>query len=119
MQSGKIQPADPEKRKAIKATDEDLLKMAGDRSKKGKAPEFIQPKGTYPTTADAIQAFTEQRDKVMDYVKNTDDDLRNHVVDMPNSPLDAYQMLLLISAHSGRHTMQIAEVKADPGFPAR
>jgi hypothetical protein len=32
-------------------------------------------------------------------------------------PLDAYQWILLISAHSERHTKQIEEVKADPNFP--
>jgi len=119
QQNAMKQPADPEKRKTIKATDEGLLKMLADRSQKGKAPEMIQPKGTYPSTAAAIQAFTEQRDKIVDYAKNTHDDLRNHVVDMPNAPLDGYQMLLLISAHTGRHTVQIEEVKAAPGFPAR
>jgi hypothetical protein len=32
-------------------------------------------------------------------------------------PLDAYQFLLFISAHSDRHTKQMLEVKADPNFP--
>ncbi len=113
------QPANPEKRKEIKVKDEELLKMVGDRSRKGKAAEDMQPKGIYPTNAAAIQAFTEQRDKIIDYVKNTNDDLRNHVIDMPHggSPIDAYQILLLASSHVGRHTKQIEEVKADPGFP--
>lgn len=31
--------------------------------------------------------------------------------------VDGYQWLLLISAHSARHTAQIEEVKADPNFP--
>ena len=34
-------------------------------------------------------------------------------------PLDAYQWLLFISAHSERHTKQILEVKADPNFPQK
>lgn len=112
------QPANPDKRKEIKIKDEDLTKMLGDRSKKNKAPETMQPTGTYANSADAIQAFTEQRDKIIDYVKTTNDDLRNHVADMPmGSPMDAYQILLLVAGHSGRHTKQIEEVKADPGFP--
>ena len=32
-------------------------------------------------------------------------------------PLDAYQWILRISAHSESHTKQIEEVKADPSFP--
>jgi hypothetical protein len=31
--------------------------------------------------------------------------------------LDPYQWLLFIAAHSERHTKQMLEVKADPGFP--
>jgi hypothetical protein len=30
---------------------------------------------------------------------------------------DGYQWLVLISAHSARHTLHIEEVKADPNFP--
>jgi hypothetical protein len=32
-------------------------------------------------------------------------------------PLDGYEWLLFIGAHSERHTKQILEVKADPNFP--
>ena len=31
--------------------------------------------------------------------------------------IDAYQMMLLLSAHCERHTLQIKEVKADPNYP--
>jgi cell pole-organizing protein PopZ len=117
-QNAMAQPANPDKRKEIKVTDEALAQRIADRSKKAKAPEQIQPKGTFATTAEAVQAFTEQRDKIIDYVKTTNDDVRNHVADMPmGSPMDAYQILILVATHSGRHTQQIQEVKADPGFP--
>jgi len=54
----------------------------------------------------------------MDYVSTTNDDLRDHMGPHPVlGPLDAYQWILLISAHSERHTKQIEEVKADPNFP--
>jgi len=112
------QAANPEKRKDIKVTDEALAQRISSRDKKFKAPENLQPKGTFATTAEATQAFTEQRDKIIDYVKNTNDDMRNHVADMPmGSPMDAYQILILIANHSARHTKQLVEVKADPGFP--
>ncbi|HEY0609045.1 MAG TPA: DinB family protein [Chitinophaga sp.] len=112
------QPANPEKRKDIKVTDDTLALRIADRSKKFKAPAELHPKGTFATTAEATQAFTEQRDKIIDYVKNTNDDMRSHVADMPmGSPMDAYQILILIANHSVRHTKQLEEVKADPGFP--
>ena len=34
-------------------------------------------------------------------------------------PLDAYEWLLFVAAHSERHTKQILEVKADPNFPKK
>jgi hypothetical protein len=33
--------------------------------------------------------------------------------------LDAYEFVLLIAAHSERHTKQINEVKLDPNFPKK
>ncbi|CAL1516894.1 DinB family protein [Chitinophaga sp. MM2321] len=112
------QPANPEKRKDIKITDESLLKMMGDRSHKVKAQEAMLPKHNYTTPGDAITAFTAQRDKLIDYVTNTSDDMRNHVTDNPFfGPVDAYQVLLMDAGHTNRHTQQIEEVKGDPGFP--
>jgi len=33
--------------------------------------------------------------------------------------LDGYEFVLLIAAHSERHTKQINEVKVDPNFPRK
>ena len=51
----------------------------------------------------------------------TTPDLRAHVTDQNplGMPLDAYEFLLLISAHSERHTKQILEVEADPNYPKK
>jgi len=32
---------------------------------------------------------------------------------------DAYEFILMIAAHSERHTKQIEEVKTNPGYPAK
>src|SRR6266481_1243505 len=45
--------------------------------------------------------------------------LRDHVADSPMGKLDGYEFVLLIAAHSERHTKQINEVKADPNFPKK
>lgn len=112
------QPANPEKRKEIKTTDEQIIKNVEDRSHKVKAPEFGVPKHSYSSNAEAIKNFTDQRNKLIEYVTNTNDDMRNHVMDHPVlGPIDAYQLLLLDAAHTTRHTKQLEEVKADPGFP--
>jgi DinB superfamily len=111
-------PAAPEKRAEVKMTDEQILKMVPDRSHKAQAPEFLKPTNRWATEADLTKAFEASRKATMDYVRTTNDDLRDHFGPHPVlGPLDAYQWILLISAHSERHTKQIEEVKADPNFP--
>jgi len=111
--------ANPDKRSEIKATDEDLVKRMTDRTNKVKTVEALYPEKatTVPTALSALNAFNEQRGKLIKFMKKTDDDMRNHVVQTPLGWLDSYQMVLFMAAHSNRHTQQIAEVKADPNFP--
>lgn len=118
IEGGLKAPANPEKRAEIKMTDEQLVKGIQDRTSKFKAPEPLQPQNiSFPTVADALTSFKAGRDKLINYVKETQEDLRNHVIAFPVGNMDAYQMILLVSAHSNRHTQQIKEVMADPNFP--
>src|ERR1700691_140499 len=111
-------PAAPEKREQVKGKDEIVMQRIPDRSHKAQAPEFLRPTGRWATEAALTQAFEESRKATMDYVRTTNDDLRDHFFDHPAlGTMDGYQWLLLISAHSERHTAQIEEVKADPNFP--
>jgi hypothetical protein len=110
--------ANPEKRSEVKATDEQVVKMIESREKKVKTYPSMEPQNTpYKSLDEALTSFTTDRAKLIDYVKTTDADLRNHVVTMPMASFDSYQMILFIAAHSNRHTQQIEEVKADPNFP--
>ncbi|MGA7696383.1 MAG: DinB family protein [Candidatus Sulfotelmatobacter sp.] len=111
-------PATPDKRVQVKGKDEIVLERIPDRSHKAQAPEFLRPTGRWATEADLTKAFEDSRAATMEYVRTTNDDLRDHFFDHPViGTLDGYQWLLLISAHSARHTAQIEEVKADPNFP--
>jgi DinB family protein len=111
-------PANPEKRSEIKMTDEQLVKMLQDRSFKVKTVEQFEPKNTpYKSLDEALTNFKINRASHIKYVKSTTEDLRNHVVQMPFGWLDCYQVCLMISAHSNRHTQQINEVKKTAGFP--
>lgn len=113
-------PANPEKRSEIKIKDEDIVTMLTDRSKKAQAPEPIQPKGNFKSTEEMIQQFNTARDKHIEYMKTTQDDMCNHCTPHPAfGMLDSYQWMLLLAAHSKRHTLQIEEVKASPGFPQK
>ncbi|HYE53233.1 MAG TPA: DinB family protein [Chitinophagaceae bacterium] len=118
MENGLSQAPNPEKRAEIKFTDEQLIKGVQDRTSKFQAPEPIQPRNSpFQNTAEALQSFKTNRDKAIRYVKDTQEDLRNHVINFPVGVMDAYQMILLMSAHCNRHTQQIREVMADPNFP--
>ncbi|MGZ5135584.1 MAG: DinB family protein [Flavitalea sp.] len=118
IQDGLSQPANPEKRAEIKMTDEQLVKAIQDRSTKFQAAEPMQPKNTpFKSAEEALNSFKEGRNKLISYIDDTQEDLRNHVINFPVGMMDAYQLVLLISAHSNRHTQQIKEVMADPNFP--
>ena len=118
IQDNQKKPADLSKRSEVKVTDADLLAKVTDRSRKGTAPEFLKPSNKFKNSEETIKAFVEQRDKNMEYIQTTNDDLRDHFMPHPAiGMLDDYQWVLLIAAHSRRHTLQIEEVKTDPNFP--
>jgi hypothetical protein len=95
-----------------------ILKMVPDRSTKVKAPPQLEPAGK-ATPAEILARFLASREQTMNWLK-TDSDLRGHVVDHPVlGPLDGYEWILAAAGHSERHTKQILEVKADPGFPTK
>lgn len=113
-------PAAPEKRDAVKGKDDLIVKILQDRSHKAKAPEPIDPTKRPMPPEDSVKQFLASRAHTIEYMKTTQDDLRNHFADHPApaiGTLDAYQWILLISGHTRRHTLQILEVKADPNFP--
>lgn len=110
-------PASPERIAERKPNDEKVLKMITDRSTKAKAPEVLRPTKQFPTPDAALKEFDERRAKTIALAKDRDD-LREHAA--PHfvfKELDAYQWLLYLSGHTMRHTAQILEVKASPGYP--
>jgi hypothetical protein len=111
-------PANPEKRTEIKVTDEQVVTMLEDRSHKVKTTESFEPKNTpYQSIDDAMNSFKETRAAHIKYIKNTTEDLRNHVLQTPLGWIDCYQVCLFMAGHTNRHTQQMNEVKADPNFP--
>lgn len=117
-EGGIKQPANPGKRAEIKMTDEEVVKMIEDRSTKRQTSDQLKPENSsFKSMTEALESFKNGRTKLTDYVKSTNDDLRNHVITLQFGLLDSYQMILFIAAHTNRHTQQLREVKADAGFP--
>jgi methyl-accepting chemotaxis protein len=114
------QPVNPEKREGIKFTDQELIKAVEDRSQKSKTFEALEPANSnFKTMAEALASFKENREKLINFVNSTKEDLRNHVSVLPIGTYDAYQFILLISAHTNRHTQQIEEIKANIDYPKK
>ena len=110
-------PAAPDR--DIAKIDAGILAMVPDRSNKVQAPEPLKPTNRFGSPQAAVQHFVESRATTEDFLKKTAD-LRGHAVDSPvGGKWDAYEFILLIGAHSERHTKQIEEVKASPGYPAK
>jgi hypothetical protein len=114
MKSPAIPPRDAAELQKI---DAGVIAQVPDRSHKIQAPEPLKPTNRFGSPADAEKHFVESRAVTEEYLKTTPD-LRAHATDSPMGvKLDGYEWVLLIAAHSERHTKQMLEVKADPNFP--
>ena len=99
------------------AGDAVIAKMVRDRSSKFQAPAALEPKGKVVPKAQAIKEFEATRAKTLDYVRTTQDPLREHGTGTPPQVTTAYQLVLMLSGHTERHTAQLVEVKASAGYP--
>lgn len=112
--------ADPERRKEIKLSDEQVFKAINDRSYKVKTKEGFVPTGKFGSYDGSVKEFLRKREANIDYIRNTSDDLRNHFFTFPVESLgtvDSYQLFFFMAGHTDRHRLQIEEIKSHPGFP--
>jgi hypothetical protein len=101
----------------VAAIDAMILASVPDRSHKLHAPDPLVPANHFGSPEASLQHFVESRKTTEDFLKNTSG-LREHAMMSPiGKDTDGYEYILLIAAHSERHTKQILEVKADPNFP--
>lgn len=112
----------PTKKSEIKLTDEQVFAAIVDRSYKVKTQEAFVPTGKFGSHETTIEEFVNKRKANTDYIKATQDDLRNHFFTFPGEALgtvDSYQLFYFMSGHTKRHTLQIEEVKSNPSFPKK
>jgi len=111
-------PANPEKRADIKVSDEQLIKNYENRSNKVKTLPSLEPQNvSFSSTSEALSSLKQNREKAINFVNTTKEDLRNHVIEYPFGSYDCYQSILILGAHMNRHTQQIEEVKSQAEFP--
>jgi len=117
MDVEKVMVAPPVPDRDTKKIDDGLMAQVPDRSHKLQAPEPIVPVNHFGSPDASLKHFIESREKTEEFLKTTPG-LRDHAIDGPTGvKMDGYEFVLLIAAHSERHTKQILEVKADPNYP--
>src|SRR6185503_13044343 len=99
------------------AGDAVIVKMIRDRTTKFQAPAAIEPTGKVVPKAQAIKDFEAARARSLQYVRTTQDPLREHGAGTPPNITTAYQLVLMMSGHTERHTAQLLEVKASAAYP--
>jgi hypothetical protein len=103
-------PADAALSLRLQGRDGAVVTAMGDRSRKLKTFDFLEPKGMYPTTHAVLDAFLARRADTLDFVRCVKEPVHHHAMPLEGlGLLDAYQWLLLIAAHTDRHTEQMRE----------
>jgi hypothetical protein len=88
------------------------------------APEFVNPLGSI-APAELLNRMAQNFERLSDSLQSRNG-LRQHAAPAPPlqavskgayTVMDGYQWILAAGAHTERHTKQMLEVKADPGYP--
>ena len=107
----------PELKAEVEMKDDQVMGLITDRSSKIKTQSQFEPNGKFLDADTALEAFNDQRENMVDWLKDSDVDMRNYVNEFPFGKIDGYQTLLFMVGHTARHTEQIEEVKSNPDFP--
>ncbi|WP_190810123.1 DinB family protein [Flagellimonas sp. S3867] len=108
----------PALKDSVKFKDDQLLGIISDRSKRVKTREPFEPTGKFGSHDATVKAFMDKRDEHINYIKTTDDDLRNRYnSNLPFGTVDGLQVVLFMSGHTERHVNQMKEIMAHKLFP--
>jgi hypothetical protein len=102
-------------KKESPSEDIDRIWYGIDRTQRTTTVESEVPKARFTELAPALTQFRALRATILNYAQTNQDDWRHHLI--PDWDRDGYQWLLMISAHSQRHILQVREIRHDPAFP--
>ncbi len=108
---------DPSLRIEVSLSDEEVIGIMESRERKVKTRTELEPSDRYNGVKNSLNEFKDLRRSILQYVKTTNDDLRNRYFDFPFGKVDSYQIILFLSAHVTRHTKQIEEIMTDSNYP--
>ena len=120
----------PTPRRMTPTEDAIVLRDMTDRTSSAARPvenrppiEEVAPRDSFADPVTALEHFLEVRAATIDYVKMTDDPLRDHFIQtvLPVFPevrfQDAFQWILRMSAHTEGHLAQVHEIRRSQGYP--
>jgi len=83
------------------------------------SPLTLAPADRWPIEDDLVAAFCGARENTIAFLRATQADLRHHAVEhFRIGPMDCYQWMLFLAAHTERHLAQMKEIQAVSGYPA-
>jgi hypothetical protein len=89
-----------------------FMRLAADRGRKFKAPDFVQPTGRFDSLAVALDEFLQARARVADYIERCPDDLRARGSVHPAiGPVTGQEFFVILALHPARHAEQIRELR--------
>jgi hypothetical protein len=98
--------------------DDRIHRFAADRRRTFVAPQGVCPCGRFSSVREATAAFLRARQETVEYVQQTQADLRRLRVMHPAAgSIDVYQNLLIGAYHPERHAKQIEETKSSEAYP--
>ena len=116
-------PPQPKYVEKAQGNDKLILKYETDPTK-GIADWGVTPLGRWCDKAHAVNQFNRATDKLIEFVSETDVDLRQQFTfrDIPDESdfrriRDLHQILLTTITHTKRHIHQIRRIKSHPDFP--
>ena len=91
-----------------------ISNRALDRGRFIAAPEIVVPASRFRTAADALAAFQSARAETVRWVETFQDDPRSWLTTHPlvRTPVNCWEMLLMIALHPKRHALQIVTIRA-------
>lgn len=113
MAQGTLSNHESMSEKDMSGKDGVLIGMLANRGTKVKTAAPFEPSGKWDTKAKMLAELEKSRNQLIEFLSSTDADLRGHITTIPVGEVDVYQIILIISAHSQRHTFQMQEVLSE------
>lgn len=110
------QRPDAEKKSAIPSFEALLTQLHNRYTYKVKTIADLEPNGKWISKEEFIDAFQDQRHKLVQFLTTTDKTLNQFFTESPVGTVDLLQYVMIAAGHGARHTLQIEEIKAGLGL---